>query len=190
MPLGTVITVKAANACLLRTVKIGKKDGISNDQKITFSKCDLHTQTNSAYNTSREMHLFFQSKIKKPVNDILCSTVGWSRASGHSPSEFNREVSAWGYCLRLFLLNHNFLHSTYCSHYELIANGSFVRRKTKSEYAFLVLILMLFFFNGVLTKNWREDKFRVHRGFQPSFLVSNWNYDLLTEPQSIPWYPF
>lgn len=72
--------------------KIGKKNGTSNDQKITFSKCDLHTQTNSAYNTSREMIYFFQFKIKKAEHDILCSTVGWSRASGHSPSEFNREV--------------------------------------------------------------------------------------------------
>lgn len=107
-----------------RMVKIGKGNGISNDQKITFSKCDVHTQTNSAYNASREIHLFFQ----------FWSSVKWSITLGHSPSEFNREVSAWGYCLRLFLLDHNFLfHSTYCSNDELVANGPFVMRETKSK---------------------------------------------------------
>lgn len=92
------------------------------------------------------MHLFFQFRIKKPEHDILWSSVKWSSTSGHLPSEFNRDVSAWGYCLRLFLLDQNFLfHSTYCSNDELIANGPFVMRKTKSKYAFLVLILMLSF---------------------------------------------
>ena len=63
-----------------RMVKISKKNGISNDQKITFSKCDLHTQTNSAYNTSREMLYFFSLKLRRL--SMIYSVVLWDGA-GH-----------------------------------------------------------------------------------------------------------
>lgn len=60
--------------------KMGKKNGTSNDQKITLSKCDLHTQTNSAYNTDREMIYFFSLKLRRL--NMIYSVVLWDGA-GH-----------------------------------------------------------------------------------------------------------